>query len=297
MNMVIALICLEAALLFFCGRIFRKSNNKNCENFRASNSGKIGVYLINLDRARERLDFVTPQILALDFPINRISAVDGSSLSSEEIESITDLKTYKRIFKTHPEVGTIGCSLSHEKTWRAFLESDNEFAIIFEDDVQFSPAKLREVIESTIEQKSLWDIVNFETKHWGCPVEISKVCHGRLVLYLTNVTHAGCYMINRRAAHRLLQKFYPIKMPLDHYFTSAWEFGLKFAGVEPRMVFQKFGNSQIKMPSDRKTKTISATNIIYNIQRAILHFGYNLLRLIIQKRFKSRLSRFSYRIR
>jgi hypothetical protein len=90
-------------------------------------------------------------------------------------------------------------------------------------------------------------------------------------------------MINRQAAHKLLKKFYPIKMPLDHYFTSAWEFGLKFAGVEPRMVFQKFGDSQIKTYFHGKTKTMSTTNIIYNVHRAILHFGYNLFCLIMHR--------------
>jgi glycosyl transferase family 25 len=240
---------------------------------------KIGAYLINLDRATERLSFVMPQILALGLPLERISAVDGKILSRKEIESVADAETYKKRFKTLPEVGTIGCSLSHEKTWRKFLESDYEFALIFEDDVQFDPKELLETVKSVVEKKFLWDIASFELKHHGCPVMASRLAgQKRLVFYLTNVTHSGCYLINRNAAQKLLEKFYPIKMPLDHYFTAAWEFGIKFAGIEPRIVFQKIGDSQIKTSPDKKIKTfdVLARNAFYNVKRAVLHFAYNL---------------------
>lgn len=244
---------------------------------------KIGAYLINLDRATERLNFVMPRILALGLPVERISAVDGKTLSPEKIESIADVETYKKIFKMYPEVGTIGCSLSHEKTWRKFLESDYEFALIFEDDVQFDPNELLETVKSLVKKKSLWDLTSFELKHSGCPATVSKLSREkRLVFYLTNVTHSGCYIINRRAAEKLLKKFYPIKAPLDHYFTSSWKFDLKFAGVEPRIVFQRIGGSQIKTSANKKIKTLDvlAYNAIYNVSRAVVHFVYNLFLFI-----------------
>ena len=239
---------------------------------------KIGAYLINLDRAIGRLNFVMPAISSLGLSTERISAIDGRTLSLERIGSVTDLESYRKAFKMYPEAGTIGCALSHKKAWQRFLESDNEFAIIFEDYVQFDPLELQKTIRLVIEKKTLWDIANFETKHRGYPVKISMLEKQKhLVFYLTNVTHAGCYLINRSAAHRLLEKFYPIEMPLDHYFTSSWKFGLKFAGIEPRMVFQKFGDSQIKIFSGKKVRTTSMliANAAYNIQRSIIHFAYN----------------------
>ncbi|MDR1236050.1 MAG: glycosyltransferase family 25 protein [Holosporaceae bacterium] len=268
----------EAILLFICSRIFCKSHNTCCKESSGTVSGKIGAYLINLDRAEERLHFVMPSVAALGFAVERIPAVDGETLSQKEIESIADIELYKFFFKMFPEKGTIGCALSHEKAWRRFLESDNEFAIIFEDDVEFDPEKLRKIAESAIEKKALWDILNFETKHDGHPVCISKnVCGHSIVFYLTNVTHAGCYLINRRAARELTKKFYPIKMPSDHYFTTSWEFDLKFAGIEPRIVSQKFGDSFIKTSPCKKIKIpfILFINAIYQIQRAVLHFTYN----------------------
>jgi glycosyl transferase family 25 len=278
------LICAEISLLIFYDHIFRKSRGK----FKACSKdlgkfhpGKVGAYLINLDRAKDRLNFSAPQIIALGLPLERISAVDGNTLSREYIQSIVDLKIYQQIFKTSPELGTIGCSLSHEMAWRKFLSSDNEFALIFEDDVQFNPRELKAVLKSVLDKKSLWDIVLFEPKHLGCPVKITPLpCGTHLVCYLTNVTHAGCYLICRQAILRLLQQFYPIQLPLDHYFTAAWEFNLKCVGVLPQLVHQNFGASQIKTNRMVKKKVLSPINFIHNSQRAIVHFSYNLFCLI-----------------
>ncbi|MDR1333648.1 MAG: glycosyltransferase family 25 protein [Holosporaceae bacterium] len=273
------LFYLEMLFLFICSRIF-KTNDANCGEFRSVTSGRVGAYVINLDGAKDRWNFVEPSVTALGFAVERVSAIDGKTLSPKEIESVASAELYKFFFKMYPEEGTIGCALSHEKAWRTFLESDNEFAIIFEDDVQFDPKKLREVIEFALKEKDLWNIVNFETKHDGFPQRISKYFQEQsLVVYLTNVTHAGCYLIDRRAAYELLRKFYPIKMPIDHYFTAAWEFDLKFVGVEPRIVFQKFGDSHIKTSPAKKIRILFViiANAIYLVQRAVLHFAYNFL--------------------
>lgn len=255
------------------------------------NPNSVGIFLINLDRATERLEFVKPSIDQLNLPVERISAVDGKLLSEEELHKVCDYEKFKSYFKMFPERGTIGCSLSHEKALRKFLESEFEFALIFEDDVVFNPQELRSCVDAAIEKKHLWDILSFEMIHDGFPLKISDLCDGkRISLYLTPVKHSGCYLISRNAAKLLLEKFFPIIMPLDHYFTASWEFDIKFAGVEPRIVKQNFGNSQIKSESsekfsDRKTKI---SNAMFNVRRAIIGFVYNLyLFLKISKNSRS----------
>ncbi|MDR1375624.1 MAG: glycosyltransferase family 25 protein [Holosporaceae bacterium] len=258
--------------LFWETRLFRNSRNLPVK-FRKFSSGKITVYLLNMDRATARLAKVMPMISRLGFQWERISAIDGDLLSKEYIKSIADLESYKKYFRMLPEVGTIGCSLSHEKAWRKFLESNNEFAIIFEDDAYFDPQELLEIIQPLIKKKELWDIVGLELNHHGHPIKITPLVNGRfLVAYLSNVKHAGCYLINRFAAHKLLEKFYPIKMPVDHYYTASWEFNFKFAGVEPRIVRQKFKYSQIKTSQNVRVTSLAVfmANIIYNAKRALL---------------------------
>ena len=138
--------------------------NKSHSDFRVHakfTPNSVGAFLINLDRAPERLEFVKPNIDQLGFPVERISAIDGKLLSKSELHKVCDYKKFKSYFKMLPERGTIGCSLSHEKALKRFLESEYEFALIFEDDVVFNPPELRKCIDKSIEKKNLWDILNF----------------------------------------------------------------------------------------------------------------------------------------
>ena len=242
-------------------------------------SNSVGAFLINLDRATDRLEFVKPNIDQLGFPVERISAVDGKLLSEKELREVCDYEKFKSYFKMLPERGTIGCSLSHEKALRNFLESEYEFALIFEDDVVFNPHELRECVNAAIQKKNFWDILNFETFHDGLPVKIGNLYSDKhLSLYFTSITHAGCYLINRETAKKLLEKFYPIVMPFDHYFAASWEFDIKFVGVEPRIVQQGFGNSQIKSESVQNFENfgIKISNAVFNTRRAVVGFVYNL---------------------
>lgn len=246
-------------------------------------SGKVSAYVINLDRASKRWAFIEPQVKKLKIPYERVSATDGKQLSKELIKDIVDDVSYTKFFRMHPEVGTIGCSLSHEHVWRQFLKSDNEFALVIEDDVAFDSDKLREAIEFATQNKDLWDILSFESNHYGHPQKIAKFTYEKsgedsfLVLYITNVKHAGAYLIGRNTAKKLLEKFYPIKMPLDHYYSRSWEFDLRFCGVEPRIVEQKFGDSQIKNEVCEKlsdSKTLAA-KIGYEIYTESIRSLYN----------------------
>lgn len=253
---------------------------------------KVTAYIINLDRAKERWDFIKPQVDKLQIPYERVVAVDGKRLSKKFIKEIVDEVSYAKFFRMLPEAGTVGCSLSHEKAWRKFLESDSEFALIIEDDVKFDPEKLREAIEFAVQNRGLWDILSFESNHYGYPQKIAKFTSQKsgedafLVFYMTNVKHAGAYLIARETAKILLERFYPIKMPLDHYYTRSWEFGLRFCGFEPRIVEQKFGDSQIKDEvvekfSDGKTL---AAYIAYEAYTELMKSTYNGLLYLTSRR-------------
>ncbi len=166
------------------------------------------AYIINLDRSKDRYAYVKPAIDRLNIPTERITAVDGKTLSDAQIEAIVNKQIYRDFVGHFPKKGMIGCSLSHIKAWKTFLDSSFEYAVIFEDDVTFDPIKLRSVIAELSQNSKDWDIVNFETSHRGWPITIKSLQNGqKLVVYLANVSHAGAYMLNRKAATKLLEKF------------------------------------------------------------------------------------------
>ena len=240
------------------------------------------AYIINLDRSKERYAYVKPNVDLLGIPVERISAVEGKALSDAEINVAVDMQTYREFLSHFPKKGTIGCSLSHIKAWKAFLESPFEYAVVFEDDVNFDPPKLRTVINDLTKNGKEWDISSFEISHSGTPLTIKTFQDGqKLVVYLTEISHTGAYILNRDAAVKLLEKALPIKMPIDHYMTRGWEFGLKFTGIEnPRLVHQQYGTSEINqtnhlLGSDDNVFSV-VKKCLYKLQSYIIRFFYNL---------------------
>ncbi len=240
------------------------------------------AYIINLDRSKDRYAYVKPNIDLLGIPVERIAAVDGKALSDAEINAKVDSQTYRDFLGHLPKKGTIGCSLSHIKAWKTFLESPFEYAVIFEDDVNFDPTKLRFVIEELMKNNTYWDITTFEISHGGAPLTIKSFPDNqKLVVYLFEVAHTGAYILNRKAALRLLEKALPIKMPIDHYFTRAWEFDLKFTGIEnPRLVHQNYGTSEINKSKEVLRAERNPLSVIkkclYKLQSYIIRVLYNL---------------------
>ena len=207
----------------------------------------VGAYIINLDRSKERWAYVTPYVDKLGFPVERISAVDGKLLSDDYINKNVDQRAYST-FNHMFTKGALGCSLSHIKAWKTFLESNFEYALIFEDDVSFNPIRLRSVVDQLLDIPTYWDITAFNM-HAGENYKLT-LKHlqddQNLCIYPTKFYSSGAYIINRKAARNLLQKSFPILMSLDVYYTRAWEFDLKFTGIEnPRLVHQTYGNSDI----------------------------------------------------
>ena len=242
----------------------------------------ISVYIINLDRSKERYSFVEPTVKKLGYPYMRVSAVEGANLSNDEINEKVDVRAYSFFMGESPRRGTIGCSLSHIKVWEQFLASENEFALVFEDDVRFNPLELRMIVDELIRDSNLWDVNFFELSHRGMPRTIKKYGNNKkykLSVYLTKVTHTGCYLINRKAALAMREHAYPIKMPIDHFIPRGWEYNLKFTGIEPRLVTQTFGDSEIM----QTTSTVKKEKIpliaymargIYTLKSEVTRFVY-----------------------
>ena len=222
--------------------------------------GSVGAYLINLERAKDRLEYVLPMVSAVHKDVHIISAIDGNMLTKNYIDLLTDYESYRAFLKKKPENGTIGCYLSHVKLWETFLQSGYEYALVFEDDISFDPKSLKKAITHLLHKSTLWDICSFEIHHRGGPMILSNLDTGlSLVNYKYRITHTGAYLMNRHAAKQLLLHKYPIKMPVDHFFTRTWELGIKFTGIEPRLVKQSFGDSYITNEIKTKDSSVMST--------------------------------------
>lgn len=260
---------LSLFLLFFLAQLwpffFEGNASKSIKENAAIDPQSLGVFVINLDRSIERYASVEGPIKALGYPTERISAVDGKALPPEELARVADWDGFAKRFSKPAQAGMIGCSLSHFKAWEALLKSPYAYGLIFEDDVSFDGDAMKTVLADLVHHK--WDICMLSISHRGMPLTVAGLPLGhKLCVYLADVTHGSGYLINRKAAEALLTKALPIRMPIDHYFTRTWEFGLTLTGVEnPRLVHQTFGDSDIGSTQRMNTWDQSLWTKLYRI--------------------------------
>jgi len=95
----------------------------------------VKIFLINLDRRPDRLQYVQHQMERLNLDFTRISAVDGQFLSMET-QSLINIEQFIIETKKKPVLGELGCALSHRKVWEKIIDENIEYALILEDDVK-----------------------------------------------------------------------------------------------------------------------------------------------------------------
>lgn len=94
----------------------------------------IDIYVINLDRAPDRMTRMDVALRHFGLAYHRIAAVDGKALSAAEQQDAVDLSPDA----VAPNAGQIGCFLSHKTAWEKIAAGQAEFALILEDDVVFA---------------------------------------------------------------------------------------------------------------------------------------------------------------
>ncbi len=196
----------------------------------------LSTWVINLDRAPERLARISAQLTGLGLPFTRLPAVDASQLRTEE-RALLDDAAYRQRHGMTPVLGELGCYLSHVAVMKAFLASPAQFALVLEDDVLLRPS-LPTVLQGLLAQAGRWDMVKLSGVHSGTPVPVAEVTRGHaLAVMLSRCTGSSAYLINRQAAQTYLQQpggLLPMALPYDHVFDQGWRFGLKVRLVTPR---------------------------------------------------------------
>lgn len=237
------------------------------------------TYVINLDRDVQRLDAVTQNLNMLGLPFKRIQGIVGKELPNWE--KYVDLKAYaKRNRRTIPRLGEIGCYLSHLKAMEAFLNANEPWCIILEDDAEVLPECL-DVINGLAAYDD-WDMVKLFNFHHGLPFKKRSLgLNHNLVIHLTRTTSSAAYAINRRAAHKLLRSALPITEQIDHAIDRPWETSLRIRGIRPMPV---------KLAASSQVSTIG-----YEKNRGGASVVKSLLLLFV--RSKKEIQRFTYSLK
>jgi glycosyl transferase, family 25 len=177
--------------------------------------GSVLTLVINLDRDADRLKRIETLLGERGVSFTRVPAIDGRSLSSEEIASVS---AYPTPISIRLEPGEVACYLSHIKAWRMLLDSEEDCAAIFEDDIDLSrdAAEVLSAIEDWMPDDA--DIVKLETSLK--PIEMARapetIIRGREIRRLAGC-HIGTagYVITREGAARMLAESRQLRMAVD----------------------------------------------------------------------------------
>ncbi len=194
--------------------------------------GGFQTWVINLDRAPQRLARISAQLQALNLPFNRLSAVDAKTMSTAQ-QALLDDATYRQKHGMSPVLGELGCYLSHVAVMQAFVASDAEFALVLEDDVLLHP-QLPAVLQGLQQHAARWDMCKLSAVHSGTPQPVLELAPGcQLAVMLSRCTGSSAYVVNRHAAQTYLQHLLPMSLPYDHVFDQGWRLGLKVRLATP----------------------------------------------------------------
>ncbi len=199
-------------------------------------SSQLNAYVINLDRSTDRWNTIKPKLDMMHIPYYRLSAVDGKAIPNETLRMSADDNKSKELFGRLLKGAEIGCYLSHYFAIQDFMASSSSYALILEDDLDFSPQELTRVIQDLLHVKDKWDIANLYTtggvrKH---KTVTTLPRDERSLVYFTTRTHmAVAYLLNRKAGQALLQKSLPVVLPYDWVIIREWDLGIKYRGVLP----------------------------------------------------------------
>jgi len=190
------------------------------------------TWVINLDRAPDRLARISGQLQRLGLSYSRLPAVDARTLTPAQRASL-DEPGYRRKHGMEPLPGELGCYLSHVEVMRLFLAGGAGFALILEDDVLLHDS-LPAVLNSLLAHPGRWDMVKLSAVHSGTPQPVLEVAPGHhLAVMLSRCTGASAYLVNRRAAQAYVLGLLPMQLPYDHVFDQGWRFGIKVRLVTP----------------------------------------------------------------
>lgn len=247
----------------------------------------IHVYLINLPNAQDRLRHAESELSKLQIPYTVVKAIRGSELDYPHPQFSET--TYKLMQGRRRIDAEVGCYLSHMKAIQLFLDSDHDYGLMLEDDIRFE-ASAKEVITSALQAAS-FDMLRLSTVNtgrWTKTVQLSAK-HFLGVAY-TREKGAGAYLINRKAAKKMLHKYLPMKLPYDHRFDLEWLDRYRTLGITPALVQQNGFDSQIQhnirsyyLPAYIRYWTVFPCRLFWEFSRIIFR-SYSHLRLKIESR-------------
>lgn len=196
--------------------------------------------VINLPRAKARLQAIAGQFNQLNIDFETLKATDWRDLNEHDYKHV-DREARDKEGRRALSPAMIACHLSHRRAMAAAMRDQSDLTAIFEDDVTLA-ASLPNVLQILQRAHSAglnFDIVFLHRIKTYLQFVTLKEIDDDLKLGITKYSDRGAlgYVISQGAAEKLLRRYPKMVHQLDHTLHAYWESGLNVFSLEDPVVF------------------------------------------------------------
>lgn len=243
-----------------------------------------------MDSAPERMNHMKAELQRLGLAYIRQSGVVGVELKHPHPD-FSDW-SYKYLHGRLWSPRELGCYLSHIECLRQFVRTDQDYALILEDDVTLHPA-LPDILESAMDIRQNWNMLRLSTVNKGKWWPVKNTGQFSFGICLTREKGAGGYVVDKTAAHQMLKHLLPMRLAWDIAFDLEWFWGFKTLGVFPMPVDQNIyfdtqiqqDLGKIKIKTWQKYTTVLLFRLCLEVSRLLYRSGRMLrLKWVLRKK-------------
>lgn len=193
--------------------------------------------VINLDRSPDRLQVISKALTDLGLGFSRVQAIDGKYLTEGEVRQWTIPRAKRRLCCRDLTRTEIACCLSHRTCWQMLVDSNEEWALILEDDCIFSD-RARKFMADTEWMPATLKLC--QLAHIGYSGERVLIEKRKVILddkseivRIIKPHHVGAaaYLIHSDVAKLALKLTEKVEAPVDEIlFSLNYPIGRKYAG-------------------------------------------------------------------
>lgn len=205
------------------------------------------VFVISLDRATERREYMRNLVADLGFNATIISAVDGKNLRPEQRARYQRERAH-RVYGCEMSDSEIACYLSHLSIYSKMVERRIDAALILEDDISCVP-NLKSIVEDVLKlPESSWKVLRLQSSKTvvshprdarGVGEHLTQIGERDIFRLKVSVLGGCAYLIRLDAARAMLRRGEHIDMPIDQTLDRYWENGIVPYVLRPMPVWHE----------------------------------------------------------
>lgn len=240
------------------------------------------VYLVNLDRDKDRLAFADAQLKNLGVAYERVSAVYGKDLSESQKRKAVDGFRWWCAVGRPCMPGEIGCALSHRKVLQTIIDENLPVACVLEDDVVLDARmpKMLKYLESHINSD---EPAVYMLSHANQPIESGTFC----VESSISALFTDGYVVTSSGARALLSVNYPIETPCDWWARWVRRGVIRLYQCIPTVCRQDFdgfaSNTEVSLKVGRVADLSLPLYFVHKVKRLVGKIIDGVLESLVRK--------------